>query len=147
MLGPVFLDKKRCFCECSSYISEQSKDQELSRILWLYRIAVNHCLDELRKKKRQPSVTQTEVMLVDSHTPEKAYLEKEQRLLVRQRMMTLEEKYRSVLEMRYLQYLSYEEISKKLSVPISTIRMRLSRGKRKLRESIDKIGKRGDFRQ
>lgn len=114
---------------------------------WLYRIAVNHCLDELRKQKRTPSVVQTEIMLVDSHTPEDEYLEKEHRLLVRQRMLTLEEKYRQVLDMRYLQYLSYEEISKKLSVPISTIRMRLSRGKMKLRESFEKIGKRGDFRQ
>ncbi|MGG1441540.1 hypothetical protein [Brevibacillus laterosporus] len=31
-----------------------------------------------RKQKRTPSVTQAEIMLVDNHTPEKEYLEKEQ---------------------------------------------------------------------
>ncbi|AKF93387.1 sigma-70 family RNA polymerase sigma factor [Brevibacillus laterosporus] len=133
------------FIKAYYHLSEYRSNYDFSA--WLYRIAVNHCLDELRKQKRTPSVVQTEIMLVDRHTPEDEYLEKEQRLFVRQRMLTLEEKYRKVLDMRYFQYLSYEEISKKLSVPISTIRMRLSRGKMKLRESIEKIGKRGDSRQ
>ena len=59
--------------------------------------------------------------------------------------MKLDSKYRVVLEMRYLQYMSYEEISEKLDVPISTVRTRLSRGKAKLRGALERTGRGGDY--
>ena len=57
--------------------------------------------------------------------------------------MKLDSKYRVVLEMRYLQYMSYEEISEKLDVPISTVRTRLSRRKAKLRGALERTGRGG----
>ncbi|MBH0331770.1 RNA polymerase [Brevibacillus brevis] len=113
---------------------------------WLYRIAANHCLDELRKRKRKLQLTTSEeIEPVDSHTPEVAFLNKEGQRLLRQRMMSVEEKYRIVLELRYFESLSCEEISHRLSIPSSTVRTRLSRGKDKLREAIGHAGQGGDF--
>jgi len=112
---------------------------------WLYRIATNYCFDELRRRKRSLQVTNEEVELFTTQTPELEYLAKEQRAYLQNRMMTLEPKYRIVLELRYLQFMSYEEISEKLGVPLSTVRTRISRGKSKLRDSITRTGKGGDF--
>ncbi|WP_312114522.1 RNA polymerase sigma factor [Brevibacillus reuszeri] len=112
---------------------------------WLYRIATNYCFDELRRRKRSLQITNDEVELFTTETPELEYLAKEQRAFLQNRMMTLEPKYRIVLELRYLQFMSYEEISEKLGVPLSTVRTRISRGKSKLRDSIARTGKGGDL--
>lgn len=112
---------------------------------WLYRIAANYCVDELRKRMRAPAFTHAHIEPADHDTPESALLEKEEQQLLRQQMMAVEEKYRVVLEMRYLEALSCEEIGEKLDIPSSTVRTRLSRGKDKLRAVIGKAGQRRDW--
>lgn len=131
------------FIKSYYHLSEYRMNHEFSA--WLYRIAINHCLDELRKRKTTPQLTHTEIEPVDSRTPETALLKKEQRIFLRERMMSVEEKYRIILEMRYLQSLSCDEISEKLEIPSSTVRTRIARGKKKLREAIGTTGQRGDF--
>ncbi|MFS0553676.1 RNA polymerase sigma factor [Brevibacillus sp. 179-C9.3 HS] len=111
---------------------------------WLYRITANHCLDEIRRRKRTPYMTEMDFEVSDPSTPEAIYLEKEQKTIFRQRMKSLEKQYRVVLEMRYLQFLSYEEISRSLGIPITTVRMRLNYGKKKLRDIFQKQGKGGE---
>ncbi len=131
------------FIKAYYHLGDYSRSYDFAA--WLYRIASNHCLDELRKRKRAVSIADLDIEPADAHTPELEYLAKEQRSYLRQRLMTLEEKYRVVLELRYLHFLSYEEISDKLDVPVSTVRTRLSRGKTKLREAISKTDRGGDF--
>ncbi|CAM5780858.1 MULTISPECIES: RNA polymerase sigma factor [Brevibacillus] len=130
------------FIKVYYHLGDYNKSYEFGA--WLYRIATNHCFDELRSRKRSIMVTNTEVELATSHTPEAEYLVKEQNSYLQDRIKALDSKHRVVLEMRYLQYMSYEEISKKLGVPISTVRTRLSRGKTKLKEALTRRGKGGD---
>jgi RNA polymerase sigma factor (sigma-70 family) len=131
------------FIKTYYHLSEYKMNYDFSA--WLYRIASNHCLDELRKRKRALQTTDAEIEPADRYTPEDALLGKEEQLLLRQRMLSVEEKYRVILEMRYLQSLSCEEISQQLSIPSSTVRTRLSRGRDKLREAIGHAGQRRDF--
>ena len=49
---------------------------------------------------------------------------------------TIEESYRSTLELFYLGDLSYKEISDVLGIPIGTVMSRLSRGKQELRRAL-----------
>jgi RNA polymerase sigma-70 factor (ECF subfamily) len=49
---------------------------------------------------------------------------------------TIEESYRSTLELFYLGDLSYKEISVVLGIPIGTVMSRLSRGKQELRRAL-----------
>ncbi|MFC8685208.1 RNA polymerase sigma factor [Brevibacillus porteri] len=111
---------------------------------WLYRIAINRGIDELRKRKRMPSVTEMDVEVKDECAiPEEDYLEKEQRHALRQQMMTLDKNHRTILDLHYLQQLSYREIGNILSLSVDTVRMRLSYARKKLRDQLSKPEKKG----
>ncbi|RAT97813.1 RNA polymerase sigma factor [Brevibacillus sp. Leaf182] len=111
---------------------------------WLYRIAINRGIDELRKRKRMPFVTEMDVEVRDEcPIPEEDYLEKEQRHALRQQMMTLDKNHRTILDLHYLQHLSYREIGNKLSLSVDTVRMRLSYARKKLRDQLSKPEKKG----
>ena len=107
---------------------------------WLYRMAANHCLDELRRQKRSVQTTDEEMELIDAETPEDALLQKEQKQVLLRQVMGLEEEYRSVVVLRYIEQLSYREISKAMSIPITTVQMRLHRARKKLRDGLEKGG-------
>jgi len=107
---------------------------------WLYRVAANHCLDELRRRKQTVKTLGEEVELIDAKTPEDELLQKEQQQLLLRQMKGLEEEYRSVLVLRYIDQLSYKEISKALELPTTTVQMRLHRARKKLREGLEKGG-------
>ncbi|MBG9941221.1 sigma-70 family RNA polymerase sigma factor [Brevibacillus formosus] len=146
MIGQPHLEQdmaQEIFIKVYYHLGDYSKSSEFGA--WLYRIATNYCFDELRNRKRSIAVTDAEIEVATSQTPEMEYLAKEQRTFLQNRMMTLESKYRVVLELRYLQFLSYEEISEELDVPISTVRTRLSRGRAKLKNAITNSGKGGDL--
>jgi RNA polymerase sigma-70 factor (ECF subfamily) len=56
--------------------------------------------------------------------------------LVREEMKHLDEEYRTVLVLRELQDLAYEDISRMLGVPVGTVKSRLHRGRAELRERL-----------
>ncbi|CAG7653513.1 RNA polymerase sigma factor [Paenibacillus allorhizosphaerae] len=101
---------------------------------WLFRIAYNHALDELRKRKRRPLVTSDEAEAIYQETPESIYLEKERIAVLHERVMALDEDYRTVVLLRYVEGLSYKEIGAVLSLPVTTVQMRLYRAHHRLRE-------------
>lgn len=103
---------------------------------WLYRIAVNHCLTRLRKKP--PGVhlslddNADEVTLVNrlaspgSH--EQDLLREESRRRVRTAMQGLPAEQKAVVELKFFQDLTFEEISAICEAPLSTIKSRLYSG-------------------
>ncbi|WP_312114744.1 RNA polymerase sigma factor [Brevibacillus reuszeri] len=107
---------------------------------WLYRMAANHCLDELRRQKRSIQTTDEEMELIDAETPEDALLQKEQKQVLLRQVMGLEEEYRSVVVLRYIDQLSYREISEAMAIPMTTVQMRLHRARKKLRDGLEKGG-------
>lgn len=107
---------------------------------WLYRIAVNHLKDFLRKKGKV-----REVSLEDVGEPASAdtvaALEDERedarkRRLVRRELAKLPDKYRIVLTLRDVEGLPYEEIARVLGISPGTLDSRLHRARKMLRKKV-----------
>ena len=112
---------------------------------WLYRLASNACVDLLRKEGRHqgPSLDDETVaadMADPAPTPEKAAEHKELRGQIEAGLRALTPEHREVLILRELQQLSYDEISDALSLDLGTVKSRISRGRRQLRDFLIKQG-------
>lgn len=109
---------------------------------WVYRITMNTCLDELRRRKVRAS-TSLDTLLEngwsptdENDTPERHAIDAERRRALSGAIQSLPEDMRSAIVLREMQGLSYEEISDVLSVNVGTIKSRISRGREKLRQLI-----------
>lgn len=109
---------------------------------WLYRVTMNTCLDELRKKKNKQSASldsllETGWAPVDAEdTPEKHAVVSERKAEIRKVIRELPDDMRSAIVLRDIQGFSYDEISKILNINVGTIKSRISRGREKLREKF-----------
>ncbi len=110
---------------------------------WLYRIAYNHCLDELRRRKKRRWISLLQAPLTVQQTPETIYLAKEQVNELSKVISTLPEDYRTVIFLRYTEQLTFQEISEVLEISVNTVRVRLHRAQKKLRERLKSIEKGG----
>ncbi len=113
---------------------------------WLYRIATNTCLDELRRRKLiqwQPWDRFTAVFhpkQVASDNPEKETLRLERAQLVRRALQRLPENYRAALLMREAQGLSCEEVGTALGISRGAAKLVLLRARRKLKGTYLSLG-------
>lgn len=111
---------------------------------WLYRLVVNLCRDELRRRGRQVPITppnpddeQGDQMasVADEDRwsdPAQALASHELRNQVRQALGQLEEHYRLVLTLYYFEDLKYNDISDILDIPLNTVKSHIRRGKERL---------------
>lgn len=116
---------------------------------WLFKIATNSCIDFIRKKRLETtSIDQTfgnedgDEMSIDiksdSLNPEEKYMRKQRSISVRGTLDKLDDKYKVLIEMRYYQELSYEEIAQELDIPLGTVKAQLFRAKELLFKMMDK---------
>ncbi|WP_047155266.1 RNA polymerase sigma factor [Aneurinibacillus tyrosinisolvens] len=112
-----------------------SFDKSRSFSSWLYKIAVNCCLDEWKRKKKD-IFEGADVPQIDLVSPEAMYLRKEEAEELLNHIGHLPEKYRLVLMLRYTDHLSYSEIADVLDIPLGTVQNHLHRAKKKLKEQI-----------
>lgn len=97
---------------------------------WIYRIAVNHCLDLQRKRARQATEPIDQVPdPVGDPSPQQSL---EQKDLAKRLLAGLSEAERAALVLRESQGLSYEEIAVVLKISVDAVKSRLKRA----RESI-----------
>lgn len=96
---------------------------------WLYRIAVNAAIDELRRRARRPAPHSSERSGVASGADLESMAES---IDVDFALMELPLDFRAAVVLRDLCGLDYEEISTVLSVPIGTVRSRIARGRAQL---------------
>jgi len=109
---------------------------------WVYRITMNTCLDELRRRKSR-NVTSLDNLVDngyspsdDVNTPEKHAVTSEQRRVLDKAIAELPEDMRSAIVLRDIQGFSYDEIAVMQDVNIGTIKSRISRGREKLRQIL-----------
>ncbi len=106
---------------------------------WVYRITMNSCLDELRRRKTRTS-TSLDAMLEngfapsdEDDTPERHSLQAEQKRLLERAIAELPEDMRAAIVLRDVQGCSYDEIALALDTNVGTIKSRISRGRERLR--------------
>jgi RNA polymerase sigma-70 factor (ECF subfamily) len=112
---------------------------------WLFKIATNNTIDFLRKQKTNTySIDKafegddgSEMIFEiksDSLTPEEKIIRKEKLIHMRIVVEKLKPRYRQLIELRYFEELSYEEIATKLEMPLGTVKAQLFRAKDLLQE-------------
>ncbi len=109
---------------------------------WVYRVTMNTCLDELRKKKNKQTASLDGLLdsgwspSDDLDTPEHHAIAVEKKQAIRSAIAELPEDMRSAVVLRDVEGFSYDEISGILGINVGTIKSRISRGREKLREKI-----------
>jgi RNA polymerase sigma-70 factor (ECF subfamily) len=102
---------------------------------WLYRIAMNHCINHV-KKHSQEFVEVTEYTGSVHSRVQDQLEEREQREHFRRLVKLLPPKQKAILEMRINEQLSYEEIAKISGRSISTIKASVFFALEKLRKLV-----------
>lgn len=103
---------------------------------WLYRIVLNHCLTCVRKRPPATHLpidspnneTNTIRHLKTTETPDGNLLRLEQQNIVLAALMHLPPEQQAVIELKFFQELTFEEIAVILNTPLSTIKSRLYSG-------------------
>ncbi len=111
---------------------------------WLFRVATNHCISALRRKRLPtvPLVTEEdgearEIQLPDlSGDPETVLLRRERSREIEDAVLALPERYRAAVLLYHMEEMSYEEIAQVLGVPLNTVRTYLHRARAQLRQAL-----------
>lgn len=113
---------------------------------WLYRLVSNAAIDHLRRTKHQRlsvSLDDEELNLDAPDTapgPQESAEGAELQHAVRDGLNALGDDHRTVLVMREVQCLSYEEIARALDIDLGTVKSRISRARTALRKILIKSG-------
>ena len=113
---------------------------------WLFRIVTNTCYDHLRYKKRRPATSLEDMtdnpdehnthLVSDIEAPEDRVLRGELNDLIQLGINQLPEEQRVVLVLSDVQGMAYQEIAEIIDQPLGTVKSRLSRGRRRLRDFL-----------
>lgn len=112
---------------------------------WIYRITMNLCIDEIRKRKIRRVLSLdflTEDALEKSRksfdipTPSDSILSEEKKEMVRTAMLHLSREHREILTLREYQDLSYDEIAEILDLTLQAVKSRIFRARSEIRKLL-----------
>ncbi|WP_213469984.1 RNA polymerase sigma factor [Paenibacillus dendritiformis] len=110
---------------------------------WLMRIAVNHCLNHLRRSKTRRMKEKLLLLFQREQAEPPVLAEVEQRETEdewRRRMARLPDKIRVVVTLRYTNDLALKEIADILDIPVGTVKSRLNRGLKLMKAMLEESG-------
>jgi RNA polymerase sigma-70 factor (ECF subfamily) len=107
---------------------------------WLFKIASNHTIDFIRKKRinalsldrgfSNAEGDRMEISVKDEGLDPMEALQKQERIeRMREVVSQLKDRYRRLVELRYFEEKSYEEISEELNLPLGTVKAQLFRAR------------------
>ena len=112
-------------------------DNRSSITTWMYRIAVNASLDEVRRTRRRPlpmdpadqkmgaiSVTMDDMANLDDQ------------LLISDALQQVDPDFRIPVVLRHVADMDYEEIARTLDIPVGTVKSRIARGRQQLAQMM-----------
>lgn len=97
---------------------------------WIYTIARNTLVDHLRRRADDVAIDERfRAPLATTPTPEESVIINQSRAHFHAALEELTEEYREVIEMRFLEEYSYEEIAEKLGRPLNTVKTQIRRAR------------------
>lgn len=114
-------------------------DPALPFVAWVLRIARNHCLDVLRRRKgRKTDLVEAPEAVASEPDAESRAVDAETARRIERALARLDVRYREVLTLYHLHDRSYAEIAKIVGSPLGTVMSWIHRGRRALRDEIEK---------
>ena len=130
------------------YTSASRYEAKYSFSTYIYRIASNLAISELRKRKRRRFVSLLSPFTNDDGEPveidppdtnplqDEAMIETERRRAVARAITSLPEKYRAALVLRDVEGLSYDRIAEVLNLSEGTVKSRINRARNLLKDKL-----------
>jgi len=124
----------------------EKKDDEHPFRPWVCQVAGRHCIDKLRRRKREKcsAVDGNDLCTVpdiSSPSPLTQVLRKEAKRKVREELNRLPDYYKVPLVLRYYKRMSYSEIAQRLNRRIPTVKTIIFRAKNRLRRNLGNLEK------
>lgn len=118
-------------------LSQYTPDYAFST--WLFKIASNNCIDFMRKKKKNVLANDNnddvndsyQIKTIASHglDPEEKLIKSQKADLMRTVVEKLKPRYKKLIQLRYFDEYSYEEICVELDLPLGTVKAQLFRAR------------------
>lgn len=135
---------QEAFIKAFSSLASFNDDYAFST--WLYKIAINNCIDFFRKKKLKTFPIDRPIESKDgnikrelpdvSYRPDKNLLSQEKDKLIEDAILSLPEKYRTAIILRHHEDKTYEEISEIMHIPLGTVKARIFRAREMLKKQL-----------
>ncbi len=112
---------------------------------WLYRIATNRCYDYLRQQRRRPAVSLEAIKgdawsIDESSNPVRQAEQNDLGQAIEEAIAGLPPRYRTVVVLRYLEGMSYQDIAETLEMPLGTAKTHIYRARASLRQALSQKG-------
>jgi len=118
-------------------LSQYTPDYAFST--WLFKIASNNCIDFMRKKKKNVLANENYEDISESYhaqkmtsqglDPEENLIKSQKIKLMRELVEKLKPRYKKLIQLRYFDEYSYEEICEELDLPLGTVKAQLFRAR------------------
>ena len=138
------------FLRCYQFLKSYDPERKFST--WLYTVARNLCIDELKKRRSArevclddvlPAVDARDAATAGERNQQADCIRREEDFKLLEALQELPSAARTVLLLHYFQGLSYQEIGETLGLPVSTVKIRIFRAKKLLLEKWHEIGGEG----
>lgn len=108
---------------------------------WLFKIASNNCIDYMRKRRlgntfsihqgegAEESELLAEILPASAPDPEENFIKEQKAQTLHEIVAKLKPHYKKLIEMRYFNELSYEEIAEEMNLPLGTVKAQLFRAR------------------
>lgn len=123
---------------CEAYLALGRFEPRAKFTTWLHRVAVNVCLEHLRRKRAKHLLAEVELdpSIPASDDTSELALTRELARRAMQAIAELPETHRVPISMFYLEQLSCAEIARSLNIPRNTVKTRIFYGTRVLRDRL-----------
>ena len=107
---------------------------------WLYRIALNECLNFLNRQRAEKhlSIDDADAALVNKLESDPYFDGDETQKMLQKAIMTLPEKQRSVFNLKYFQEMKYEEIAEIVGTSVGALKAAYFHAVRKIENFFEK---------